>query len=74
MQIEQGKFICLYGGEDIEWIRKFTATAKAIAKDARILLEMLYVGKSSPRKEARKINDVIANKNRLLYWKHKNSL
>jgi hypothetical protein len=36
MQIEQGKFICLYGGEDIEWICKFIAIAKEIAKDARI--------------------------------------
>ncbi|KAH8500044.1 hypothetical protein H0E87_015327 [Populus deltoides] len=61
--IEQGKFICLYGGEDIEWIRKFTATAKAVAKDARIQLEMLYVGKSNPKEKARKINGVIVNEN-----------
>ena len=63
MQIEQGKFICLYGGEDIEWIRKFTATAKAIAKDARIQLEMLYVGKRNPKEKTQKINGVIVNKN-----------
>jgi len=63
MQIQQGKFICLYGGEDIEWIRKFTATAKAVAKDARIQLEMLYVGKSNPKEKARKINGVIVNEN-----------
>jgi hypothetical protein len=63
MQIQQGKFICLYGGEDIEWIRKFTATAKAVAKDARIRLEMLYVGKSNPKEKARKINGVIVNEN-----------
>ncbi|XP_061985496.1 protein SIEVE ELEMENT OCCLUSION B-like [Populus nigra] len=61
--IQQGKFICLYGGEDIEWIRKFTATAKAVAKDARIQLEMLYVGKSNPKEKARKINGVIVNEN-----------
>ncbi|KAJ6903857.1 hypothetical protein NC651_021125 [Populus alba x Populus x berolinensis] len=61
--IAQGKFICLYGGEDIEWIRKFTATAKAVAKDAGIQLEMLYVGKSNPKEKARKINNVIVNEN-----------
>ncbi|KAB5545223.1 hypothetical protein DKX38_013335 [Salix brachista] len=54
--IEQGKFICLYGGEDIEWIRKFTAKAKAVAKDARIQLEMVYIGKSNPGENVRKIN------------------
>ena len=59
MQIEQGKFICLYGGEDIEWIRKFTAKAKAVAKDARIQLEMVYVGKSNPREKVRKNNGLI---------------
>ncbi|KAJ6988860.1 hypothetical protein D5086_017038 [Populus alba] len=61
--IEQGKFICLYGGEDIEWIRKFTATAKAVAKDAGIQLEMLYVGKRNPKVKARKINGDIVNEN-----------
>uniref|UniRef100_A0A6M2F1U4 Sieve element occlusion N-terminal domain-containing protein n=1 Tax=Populus davidiana TaxID=266767 RepID=A0A6M2F1U4_9ROSI len=61
--IEQGKFICLYGGEDIKWIRKFTATAKAVAKDAGIQLEMLYVGKSNPKEKARKINGDIVNEN-----------
>ena len=54
-------FICLYGGEDIEWIRKFTAEAKAVAKDARIQLEMVYVGKSNPGEDARKINGIIEN-------------
>ncbi|KAK2633633.1 hypothetical protein Ddye_032792 [Dipteronia dyeriana] len=27
------KHTCLYGGGDIEWIRKFTLTAKAVAED-----------------------------------------
>ncbi|KAK3220157.1 hypothetical protein Dsin_014127 [Dipteronia sinensis] len=53
--IEEKKHICLYGGGDIEWIRKFTLTAKAVAEDAGIPLEMLYVGKSGPRKILRNI-------------------
>ncbi|KAK9277623.1 hypothetical protein L1049_007169 [Liquidambar formosana] len=52
--ISEGKHICLYGGEDIGWIRKFTTTAKAVAQAANITLEMLYVGKSNPREKVRK--------------------
>eukprot|EP00258_Populus_trichocarpa_P017390 XP_006378256.2 protein SIEVE ELEMENT OCCLUSION B [Populus trichocarpa] len=57
--IDQGKYICLYGGEDIEWIRKFTVTAKDVASRAGITLEMLYVGKSNPREKVRKNNSII---------------
>ncbi|EEF47605.1 conserved hypothetical protein [Ricinus communis] len=59
--IQQGKYICLYGGEDIEWIRKFTMTANALAQAAGIDLEMLYVGKSNPREKVRKNNIIIQN-------------
>lgn len=53
------KFICLYGGEDIEWIRRFTTTARRVASAAGIQLEMVYVGKSNSRERVRKINAVI---------------
>lgn len=59
LQISEGKYICLYGGEDMEWIRRFTTTAKAVAQAAGIQLEMLYVGKSNPREKVRKINSTI---------------
>ncbi|KAJ6313487.1 hypothetical protein OIU77_014894 [Salix suchowensis] len=52
--MDQKKYICLYGGEDMEWIRKFTNTAKQVASEAPIQLEMLYVGKSNPREKVRK--------------------
>ncbi|KAI3970386.1 hypothetical protein MKX01_024033 [Papaver californicum] len=52
--IAEGRFICVYGGEDIEWIRKFTTTAKFVAEEARIPLELVYVGKSNPRERVRK--------------------
>ncbi|XP_050205524.1 protein SIEVE ELEMENT OCCLUSION B-like [Mercurialis annua] len=61
--IQQGKHICLYGGEDIDWIRKFTVTADAVARAAGIQLEMLYVGKSNPRETVRKNNIIIQNEN-----------
>ncbi|KAI6686631.1 hypothetical protein NL676_032544 [Syzygium grande] len=61
--ITEEKYICLYGGEDIEWIRSFTKTARAVAKAAQIPLEMLYVGKSNPREKIRKNNATILNEN-----------
>ncbi|KAL8230093.1 hypothetical protein R6Q57_014993 [Mikania cordata] len=61
--IVEGKYICLYGGEDIDWIRRFTATARAVARDAAIMLEMLYVGKSNPREKVRKIIATIQAEN-----------
>ena len=42
----------------MEWIRKFTKKAKAVAADARILLEMVYVGKATNREQVKR---VIAN-------------
>ncbi|KAH7565433.1 hypothetical protein JRO89_XS09G0206100 [Xanthoceras sorbifolium] len=55
-QIEQEKYTCLYGGEAIDWIRRFTLTAKGVAQAETILLEMFYAGNSNPkRKVARKI-------------------
>ncbi|BFG16278.1 hypothetical protein CerSpe_025530 [Prunus speciosa] len=49
--ITERKYICLYGGEDIEWIRNFTRAAKAVALEAGIPLEMLYVGRSKPKEK-----------------------
>lgn len=62
-QIRDNKHVCLYGGEDIEWIRKFTTAAKQVAQAAQIELELLYVGKSNPREKVRKNNDIIRSEN-----------
>nr|XP_043624132.1 protein SIEVE ELEMENT OCCLUSION B-like [Erigeron canadensis] len=61
--VAKGSFICLYGGEDIEWIRNFTNTARVVARTAAIQLEMLYVGKSNPREKVRKNNEIIRSEN-----------
>ncbi|GLU06109.1 hypothetical protein SLE2022_231680 [Rubroshorea leprosula] len=55
----KGKYICLYGGEDIDWIRKFTPLAHKVAQAANIKLEMLYVGKRNPREQVEEINTTI---------------
>ncbi|XP_050270978.1 protein SIEVE ELEMENT OCCLUSION B-like [Quercus robur] len=56
--IKEGKYIFVYGGDDMEWIRKFTKEAKAIAAAARIPLEMVYVGKAAKKEQVKR---VIAN-------------
>ncbi|XP_065880033.1 protein SIEVE ELEMENT OCCLUSION B [Euphorbia lathyris] len=61
--IKEGKYIFLYGGDDIEWIKKFTTSAKAVAQAARIPLEMVYVGKSTKRdKVQRAISTITVEK------------
>ena len=49
----------MYGGDDIDWIRRFTTTAQVVACAAKIHLEMLYVGKSNPTKKIEKIIKII---------------
>ncbi|CAL9030900.1 unnamed protein product [Prunus brigantina] len=62
-------YICLYGGDDLEWIRKFTKRAKAVARLAGISLELLYVGRSTAtREQIRKVNKVIKTENLSRFW------
>lgn len=58
--MQEGKYICLYGGEDMDWIQRFTTTMHAVAQAVRIPLEMLYVGKSNLKEKVRKNNAAIA--------------
>lgn len=67
-QIREGKYIFLYGGDDIEWIRKFTTTARAVALAARIPLEMAYVGKSNKREQVRRATATINVENLSYTW------
>ncbi|XP_074334356.1 protein SIEVE ELEMENT OCCLUSION B-like isoform X2 [Apium graveolens] len=64
----KGKHICLYGGENIDWIRKFTTTLRSVARGANIQLEMLYVGKSNPGNKIRKIITTIHAENLSRVW------
>ncbi|CAL1391622.1 unnamed protein product [Linum trigynum] len=52
--MSEDKYICLYGGEDTDWIRKFTSVLHAVGNAAGIPLEMVYVGKSNPKERVRK--------------------
>ncbi|KAF7135501.1 hypothetical protein RHSIM_Rhsim08G0047800 [Rhododendron simsii] len=66
--IRDEKYIFVYGGDDIEWIRRFTATARSVAQSARIPLEMVYVGKSSKKEQVRKIVTTITNEKLSHTW------
>uniref|UniRef100_A0A7N0ZR48 Uncharacterized protein n=1 Tax=Kalanchoe fedtschenkoi TaxID=63787 RepID=A0A7N0ZR48_KALFE len=44
--LEDGKWVILYGGSDIEWSRKFTIQVRKVLSDACILTEMIYVGEN----------------------------
>ncbi|KAG6619696.1 hypothetical protein I3842_Q087400 [Carya illinoinensis] len=60
--------ICLYGGEDIEWIRKFTTSAKNVAQAANITLDLLYVGKSNAKERVQKTNSIINTEQLSRFW------
>lgn len=60
-QMNSGKYICLYGGDDIEWIRKFTTAAREVATAAGITLELAYVGKNNAKERVRKTAQAIVD-------------
>ncbi|XP_051150511.1 protein SIEVE ELEMENT OCCLUSION B-like isoform X2 [Andrographis paniculata] len=43
--IKDNKVVCIYGGEDIDQIREFTAATKTTAQELQVPIEMLFVGK-----------------------------
>ncbi|XWS34693.1 hypothetical protein CRYUN_Cryun21dG0059600 [Craigia yunnanensis] len=50
--VEEGRNICIYGSENLDWIREFSAKMKEI-KDAGVQLEMIYVGKNNPNEHVK---------------------
>lgn len=70
----EGRYICLYGGEDMDWIRKFTTATNAVAKDAGIPLGMVYVGKSNPKDRVRRNNDTIDSEKLSHIWQDLTSI
>ena len=58
-QIKEGKYIFLYGGDDIEWVRRFAATVCSVVTASGIPLEMVYVGKGSKREQVKIVTGII---------------
>uniref|UniRef100_A0A7N0ZXE5 Uncharacterized protein n=1 Tax=Kalanchoe fedtschenkoi TaxID=63787 RepID=A0A7N0ZXE5_KALFE len=44
--LEDGKWVILYGGNNVEWSRKFTTQVRKVLSDACILAEMIYIGEN----------------------------
>lgn len=57
-QVEEGKYICIYGSDDIDWIRNFNSRMNEI-KCTGIQLEVVYVGWRNPTETAENIIDAI---------------
>nr|GMC70540.1 protein SIEVE ELEMENT OCCLUSION B-like [Ipomoea batatas]GME05736.1 protein SIEVE ELEMENT OCCLUSION B-like [Ipomoea batatas] len=47
--IDGKKYICLFGGEEVNWIEQFTELTESTVKDSGISMEMRYIGGSIPR-------------------------
>ncbi|XP_010496280.1 PREDICTED: protein SIEVE ELEMENT OCCLUSION A [Camelina sativa] len=62
-QLVDGKYICLYGGEDLQWIKNFTSLWRNVARAANIQLEMVYVGKRNPKNGIQPIINTIRDEN-----------
>ncbi|CAL5421231.1 unnamed protein product [Camellia sinensis] len=62
--IEDGKYICLYGGENLDWIRRFTNMTRVVAEAAGIPLQMMLESMWHSKMQHGKTieNDPIMNK------------
>ncbi|XP_047949301.1 protein SIEVE ELEMENT OCCLUSION A-like [Salvia hispanica] len=49
--VKENKYICLFGGDDYEWIKKFVNEAKRVAGEAKIELQMVYIYKKNTRED-----------------------
>lgn len=66
--IQQKKYIFVYGGDDIEWIRRFTRAARATATAEGIPLEMVYVGKSTKNDQVHRAISIIGGEQLSYCW------
>ncbi|KAJ1403263.1 Sieve element occlusion, N-terminal [Sesbania bispinosa] len=72
--ITEGKIICLYGGEDLEWIETFTATAMNVARIGKFDLEMVYVGKSNAKERMQKMISTFSTRKFSYFWPNVTSI
>ncbi|CAM8957988.1 unnamed protein product [Rhodiola kirilowii] len=53
--LKASKWIVLYGGIDVEWIRKFITCIREISVDSGTSFEMIYVGKNAASENIREV-------------------
>ena len=58
----------------MDWIRKFTNTARTVAQAAGISLGMVYVGKSNPKERVRRNIAAIMAEKLSHYWQDPTSI
>ncbi|GFY88201.1 hypothetical protein Acr_06g0001410 [Actinidia rufa] len=51
--VEEDQNLCIYGGDDLDWLREFTAKMREILSSG-LQLKMVYVGKKNPSENIRK--------------------
>ncbi|KAL2231944.1 UNVERIFIED_CONTAM: Protein SIEVE ELEMENT OCCLUSION B [Sesamum indicum] len=49
--VKEGKYVILYGGDDVEWIRNFVSSTRQVKEAGHIPLEMLYAGRSNQKEQ-----------------------
>ncbi|KAI9087650.1 hypothetical protein K1719_030520 [Acacia pycnantha] len=70
----KSEYVCLYGGEDLEWIQTFTTTAMGVAKANNFTLEMVYVGKNNAKERMHKMINAFATKKFSYFWPNVTSI
>ncbi|KAJ3693616.1 hypothetical protein LUZ60_009096 [Juncus effusus] len=62
-----GRYVCFYGGEDTEWLKKLTKEVSRIKSQTNVKIEMLYIrGKSMHKPRFNKIVSEISNDGTIL--------
>ncbi|KAJ6771138.1 PROTEIN SIEVE ELEMENT OCCLUSION B-LIKE [Salix koriyanagi] len=56
--VEEGRNICIYGSDNLDWIREFNAKFKVI-RNAGVQLEMVYAGCKDLSEQVRRMSAVI---------------
>ncbi|PHU02909.1 hypothetical protein BC332_28160 [Capsicum chinense] len=60
--VEEGKHFCIYGSDNISWIREFNGSLKKI-KSNGIQFEAIYVGYRNPSKDVENVLDISIEEN-----------
>ncbi|XP_074278783.1 protein SIEVE ELEMENT OCCLUSION B-like [Silene latifolia] len=81
--IRDERYILMYGGADIDWIRNFIRQAHSVACNLLVHIEMVYVGNSHNKDRGCKVEDVIMTEklshclpesSRAYFWSRINSM
>ncbi|KAL3501103.1 hypothetical protein ACH5RR_035552 [Cinchona calisaya] len=56
--IDEGKNLCIYGSDNMDWVRTFSAKIKEM-KNTGLQLEVIYAGWRNPSEKLRKFLDII---------------